>query len=103
MSFYSIRRLDAALLRNPSLRDGDVRSAFGHNPNSFMYDVRLHLSSLSIRNIDVLVFNPLQKAYVSKNSSIDVQGMLLKGQQDVTRLKVSQVNDTLRLLKPVLS
>lgn len=41
MGLYAIRRLDAALLREPGQREADVRAAFGHNPNSHLYDVRV--------------------------------------------------------------
>lgn len=39
MAFYSIRRMDAALLKTPDYRDADVRASFGHNPNSHIFNV----------------------------------------------------------------
>lgn len=86
---YAIRRMNAQLLQGPSLRECDVRASFGHNPNSHMYDVSWWpLCVLNEGSADSSV--DFQKAYVSKNTSIDVQGLLLEGEQHPERLRVSR-------------
>lgn len=61
LSFYAIRRLDATLLRAPDLREGDVRSAMGHNPNSHVFE----------------------NHYVSKNQVNDLLGLAVAGEQNL--------------------
>lgn len=70
--------MDAALLRQPTLRDAAVRSAMGHNPN------RMHTRWVGVCTsylFGLLTdFNALdQTNFVSQNQAIDMLGLVMGG------------------------